>query len=217
MWLPKLNYYCRSGSVSEAKSLRCFLDRTLPLHRAPVIESFPLNLSNSYFKPEDIKLLVVIALSRYLREFEISYYACLNNPLPSSLYTCKSLVTLKLDGNILLDVPRMVGLPSLKTLQLEHVKCLDGGSLPRLLSICPVLEDLLVKFRGCTDNMGMIIFIGPSLQSLSLRIPFDGLLDGLLIDTPSLRYFKVEDQKKSSHSYLVENMPKLREAYICRC
>lgn len=215
MWLPKLEFVGRHCTLSECENIRCFLDRNLPLHRAPAIESFRLNLDNSRFKPEDIKLWVLVAISRNLRELEISYYAYPSKPniLPRSLYTCKSLMTLKLDGDILLDVPRMVCMSSLKTLQLRVVKYLNGESLPQLLSICPVLEDLVLDFEG-VDNMGMITIVVPSLLSLSIRIPYDGFINGLVVNTPSLKYFKFEDHNDETHSCLIENMPKLEEAYV---
>ncbi|KAH0850379.1 hypothetical protein HID58_095536 [Brassica napus] len=98
-------------------------------------------------KPEDIKLWIFIAVSRFLRELDVYYHdhPDKNNILPSSLYASKSLVILKLKGNILLDVPRMVGLPSLKTLQIQSVKLLDGESFRKIPSVCPVLGNLLVN------------------------------------------------------------------------
>ncbi|CAF2122907.1 unnamed protein product [Brassica napus] len=104
--------------------------------------------------------------------------------LPSSLYTCKSLVSVKLNGRrLLVDVPRMVSLPCLKTLLLQDVKYKNEDSLQRLLSNCPVLEDLLVE--GCKgDNMVKFIVIVPSLQRLT------------------------------NHHCLIERMPKLEEAYV---
>lgn len=122
---------------------------------------------------------------------------------------------LKLKGNILLDVPRMVGLPSLKTLQIQSVKLLDGESFRKILSICPVLENLLVKLYGGYVNMGMINVGIPSLLRLSLQIPYDGLLDGLVIDTPSLKYLKLEDyDKEYLPSCLIEDLPQLEKAYL---
>ncbi|CAA0394489.1 unnamed protein product [Arabidopsis thaliana] len=122
MWLTKLEFGDELYSESEFKSLQCFLDRNLPLHRAPVIESFRLELSGLYFKPEDIRMWVVVVVSRYIRELEI-YCPEKQHILPSSLYTCKSLVILKLDGGIILDVPPMVCLPSLRTLELKGYTC----------------------------------------------------------------------------------------------
>ena len=54
MWLPKLEYGHRRRSEPESEKLQCFLERNLPLHRAPVIESFRLQMCNSRFKPESI-------------------------------------------------------------------------------------------------------------------------------------------------------------------
>lgn len=197
--------------------LRRFLDRSMPLHKASVIESFRLDLAFAGCKPEDIKLWIFIAVSRFLRELDVYYHdhPDKNNILPSSLYASKSLVILKLKGNILLDVPRMVGLPSLKTLQIQSVKLVDGESFRKILSICPVLENLLVKLYCGYVNMGMINVSIPSLLRLSLQIPYDGLLDGLVIDTPSLKYLKLEDyDKEYLPSCLIEDLPQLEEAYL---
>ncbi|CAH8280666.1 unnamed protein product [Arabidopsis lyrata] len=216
MWLPNLKFV---SWVSEAKSLQRFLNRNLPLHRAPVIESFQLHINTRGFKPGDIKLWLVIALSRHLRKLEIRYDPYSNKPniLPSSLYTCKSLVTLKLRGSIRLDVPRRVCLPSLKTLQLLLDKYFDGESLQRLLSICPILEDLEVYFDSENDDMDLLTVNVPSLQSLSLCIPSDsGCLfnELLVINAPSLKYLKLEDLADFGHSCMIENMPNLEEAYV---
>ncbi|CDY64738.1 BnaCnng44720D [Brassica napus] len=134
--------------------LRRFLDRSMPLHKASVIESFRLDLAFAGCKPEDIKLWIFIAL-------------------------------------------------------------LDGESFRKILSICPVLENLLVKLYGGYVNMGMINVSIPSLLRLSLQIPYDGLLDGLVIDTPSLKYLKLEDyDKEYLPSCLIEDLPQLEEAYL---
>ncbi|XP_010504321.2 PREDICTED: FBD-associated F-box protein At4g10400 [Camelina sativa] len=214
MWLPKLDYDSRYDSPSECKRLGCFLDKNLPLHRAPVIESFRLNFSSSKLKPESIKMWVVIAVSHCLRELEIIYDSYTEKPniLPSNLYTCKSLVILKLKGDILLDVPRVAFLPSLKTMHLRSVRYLNvEESLHRLLSNCPVLDDLLVDLCEY-DTMGKLTVVVPSLLSLSLYIPDYYDIDGIVIDTPSLKYFKLRDHNIKSHYCLVENMPNLIEA-----
>ncbi|XP_010412779.1 PREDICTED: FBD-associated F-box protein At4g10400-like [Camelina sativa] len=214
MWLPKFDYGSKHYSPSDCEMLQCFLEKNLPLHRAPVIESFRL-VCSSEFKAENIKLWVVIAVSRCLRKLKVYYssYPMKPNILPSNLYTCKSLVILKLEGNILLDVPRMGVLPSLKTLQLKRVIYFNEESLQRLLSNCPVLEDLLVDLRE-VDNMGKLTVVVPSLQSLSLYIPYNFDIDEIEIRTPFLKYFKLEDCNDKSHYCLVENMPNLMEAYV---
>ena len=82
----------------------------------------------------------------------------------------------------------MVCLPSLKTLVLKGVNYFKQESLQRLLSNCPVLEDLVVNLCH-HDNMGKFIVIVPSLQRLSLYIGYKRVLDEFVIDTPSLEYF----------------------------
>ncbi|CAH2071360.1 unnamed protein product [Thlaspi arvense] len=117
--------------------------------------------------------------------------------VPSSLYTHKSLVTLKLEGKILVDVPCMACLPSLKTL---HLQCMrysyEGSNQQMILSNFPVLEELLVK-QYRSDNVIAIHVNIPFLKILSGDIAEIRVTDGFVIDC-SLRYFK--------------NMPKLEEA-----
>ncbi|KAH0865090.1 hypothetical protein HID58_082301 [Brassica napus] len=210
MWLPKLEYGHRRCSEPESEKLQCFLERNLPLHRAPVIESFRLQMCNSRFKPESINTWVVVALSHCLRELDVLYepYPAKPNILPSNLYTCKSLVVLKLDGGILLNVPRMVSLPSLKTLELHEVKYSKGETLQRLLSNCPILEDLVVYLRErdtTTRNLTV---------RLTFYIPNNYELYEYVIDTPSLKYFELVDYNDYDHYGLIENMPYLIEAYV---
>ncbi|CAN6898109.1 unnamed protein product [Brassica oleracea] len=200
MWLPRLEYGHRRCSEPESEKLRCFLERNLPLHRASVIESFRLEMCNSRFKPESINTWVVVALSHCLRELDILYepYPAKPNILPSNLYTSKSLVILK-------------------TLKLQSVRYLYDESLQRLLSNCPILEDLVVKLRGYGDTMQKLTVVVPSLQSLSLFIPYSHEIAEYVIETPSLKYFKLVDYSDNDHYGLIENMPYLIEAYVDCC
>ncbi|KAG7548433.1 F-box-like domain superfamily, partial [Arabidopsis suecica] len=209
MWLPNLEFV---STCVPRPGLRDFIDRKLPIHRAPVIERLRLHVTRySHIEPENIKRWIKIAVSRYVRELDIDY--CTKNKnylLPSSLFTCKSLVTLKLKWVARIDVPSMV-FPSLKTLQLENLIVVDG--LQQLLSICPVLEELSVDFYEYDKTKEFSIIV-PSLQSLSLLIPDIMFLDRYEIDTPSLKYLKLVDWSYKEHYSLIKNMPKLKEAYV---
>ncbi|KAG7548755.1 F-box domain [Arabidopsis suecica] len=292
MWLPKLEFGFRGRS--KYACLRDFIDKNLPLHKAPIIESLYLSSFCGSLQPEDLKSWVGIAVSRYVRELSIDYssydrsvalfpcslYRCnslvtlkltgekilVDVPptgcLPSlktlrldhvtysqdeslrlllsycpvledlfiddrgyfhklviipenvscSLYSWKSLVTLKLHGEILVDVPPTVCLPSLKTLQLLCVTYLNEESLGLLLSCCAVLEDLSIE-RGCNDNVKALVVVVPSLQRLTLTIDQGCSADGYVIVTPSLKYFRlVDDRNESSIEHM--HMPELEEADI---
>ncbi|XP_020865818.1 putative FBD-associated F-box protein At5g56700 isoform X2 [Arabidopsis lyrata subsp. lyrata] len=214
MWLPKLEFYFRYRSESSAW-LTDFIDKNLPLHKAHIIESLRLHSLYGKLHPEDLKPWVGIAVSRCVRELSIHLSPAMKPAvsMPSSLYSCNSLVTLKLDGQmILVDVPRMVCLPSLKTLQLGCVTYSNDDSLRLLLSYCPVLEDLFIDREGY-DNVRKLVIIVPSLQRLTLIIDQDCSSDGYVMVTPSLKYFKVDDYRSES-SCLIEHMPELEKANI---
>ncbi|XP_018466450.2 FBD-associated F-box protein At2g26860 [Raphanus sativus] len=218
MWVPKLEFVMNHFRPDIA--LQDFIDKNLPLLRAPVIEKFRLQCFSKSFRPEDINRWVGITISRCIRELDINYFAFSHNDelamlLPSSLYTCKSLVTLKLNGHrIHVDVPRTVSLPSLKNLLLREVTYSAEDSLRLLLSYCPLLEDLVIaRERG--DNIRGIVVISPSLQRLTL--PIDGGTSDsneYVIVAPSLKYITVEHYAAYGFSYLVAHMPKVEEADI---
>ncbi|XP_019088084.1 PREDICTED: putative FBD-associated F-box protein At5g56690 [Camelina sativa] len=216
MWSPKLDFDdYRDINHTKKSSLLMYRYENLALHRAPILESLVLKFR---FKSENIKQWVGIAVSRRVRELSISYLYVwdVNSQvlLPCSLYSCTSLVTLKLEGkNILVDVPPTVCLPSLKTLQLLRVTYSNEDSLSLLLSYCPVLEALSID-RGYYDNMRVLVVDVPSLRCLSLNINSEcSSDDGCVIVTPSLKSFYVVDTT-SKCSYLVEPMPDLEEANI---
>ncbi|KAG7543790.1 F-box domain [Arabidopsis thaliana x Arabidopsis arenosa] len=212
MWLPNLKFECH---WDPRPGLGDFINKKLSLHRAPVIETLRLHPTwNPHIKPEDIKRWIEIAVSRHVRELELDYYYMTENLFPSSLFTCKSLVTLKLNPMTIKDVPSRVCLPSLKNLQLQtQLYFEDGKSLQQLLSGCPVLEDLSVQFPY-NDNIREFTISIPSLQSLSVFLHMNGNLNRYEIDTPSLKYLKLVDWNNREHYSLIKNMPKLREAYV---
>ncbi|KAF3568489.1 hypothetical protein DY000_02011576 [Brassica cretica] len=160
----------------------------MPLHRAPVMESFHLVLFGSSLSTKDIETWLATALSRNLRE----------------LFLINEFV--------------LSWLPSLKTLELILDKYFQGGPLRRLLSICPVLENLLVNCGWDDYDKGLITVTVPSLQRLTLYLhsETEGMLPrGLVIDSPSLKYLKLRDRHQWSRpGFSIETMPDLEEAYV---
>ncbi|CAL9234390.1 unnamed protein product [Arabidopsis halleri] len=216
LWVPKLKFLI--NHFQPDLPVRDFITKNLPLLKPHVIESFHFQCFDKSFQPEDVKRWVGTTISRCVRELIINYCDLSSFPgkpvelLPSSLYTCTSLITLKLTGNsIIVDVPRTVCLPSLKTLVLSGVSYSSEDSLRLLLSYCPVLEDLTIH-RDRHDNVITLVIIVPSLLRLSL--PIDGAYscDGYVIVTPSLKYFQVLGHYREDFSYLITHMPKVEEA-----
>ncbi|XP_019087811.1 PREDICTED: putative FBD-associated F-box protein At5g56700 [Camelina sativa] len=214
MWSPKLEFSFTTPSKSAC--LRDFIAKNLPLHKAPIIESLVLCSFPGAIQPEDLDSWVGTAVSRCLRELSIDLYYTEMQPfvsLPCCLYSCNSLVTLKLDGqDILVDVPPTVCLPSLKNLELLGVLYSNNDSLRLLLSCCPVLEDLIIN-REDSDDLTAVVIIVPSLQRLTLNINRFCSYDGYEIVTPSLKFLSVHGYGGNS-SYMIEHMPELEEADI---
>ncbi|CAA7062545.1 unnamed protein product [Microthlaspi erraticum] len=105
--VPKLDFAYTDAKPSDKcqKRLHRFIQRNLPLHRAPVLESLRLKLSFPSFIPDDIEAWTDVAVSRGVRELSISYSSADGyiTRLPDSLYTCESLVSLKLDDRLYVD------------------------------------------------------------------------------------------------------------------
>ncbi|KAL0897637.1 hypothetical protein Bca101_081598 [Brassica carinata] len=203
-WVPKLEFV--DNKYGSDLAIRDFINKNLPLLKPPVIETFRLKCF-SPFPLEDITQWVGITVSRLIVELDIDcqYYWSGNFSLllPSSLYTCESLLTLKLKGEkILLDVPRTVSLPKLKTLYLGRVTYLNNDCFRLLISYCPVLEDLVVERNGqdntktiaveeadiCVEYYLFNIFDSiTSVKRLSLCVSFN-----IIPDEKDIRFKKYE-------------------------
>ncbi|KAI3913205.1 hypothetical protein MKW98_007221 [Papaver atlanticum] len=105
--------------------------------------------------------------------------------IPSSLFTCESLVTLRMSVPVVLNLPRSVHFPKLKLLTLQHVRIKDKYFIERLLSNCPVLEEL--GLESCRwDGIADLCIASPTLKRLSITKPPCGEIN---INAPRLEYF----------------------------
>ncbi|MBA0550154.1 hypothetical protein Golob_021124 [Gossypium lobatum] len=98
---------------------------------------------------------------------------------PGIMFTCRSLTTLKLDFTCsVLDVPRGVPFPNLKTLHLKSVEFLSDDTTKCLLSSCNNLEDLSsceyadllinVKWSSSMDKgLEILLSSSPELEKLA--------------------------------------------------
>ncbi|XP_050247469.1 FBD-associated F-box protein At3g52670-like isoform X2 [Quercus robur] len=90
---------------------------------------------------------------------------------PSTLfYYAKSLLVLKLKGKIVLNPPpssSSSGFPSLKTIHLVDVRFANDNTVSKLLSCCPVLQNLYLQIY-IRDRDNYIKIIAPTLKTLHL-------------------------------------------------
>ncbi|WZZ39119.1 hypothetical protein YC2023_035378 [Brassica napus] len=154
--VPKLEYYAPRASP--------FVHNFLLLHKAPVLQTMHVRLSQNH-RPTDIEIWFRVAVERGVRKLRFHNY--LFGPeeairLPGSLYTCQTLVSLTLFSAVIVDVPLTICFPSLKALRLRHVEFSNDEIVPRILSGCPVLEDLAIT-RVNNGNMKTFTIMIPSL------------------------------------------------------
>ncbi|KAI8552769.1 hypothetical protein RHMOL_Rhmol06G0293300 [Rhododendron molle] len=139
--------------------------------------------------------------------------------LPWSLFTCKTLVVLKIHGKFIFYVPHYVCLPNLKTLCLNSLIYLDDGLIRKFLSGCPALEDLVIK-RPEWDNMWTLDVSVPSLKRLTLDISIHeeelyhepGFKYKIMVNAPNLEYLDFFDTVSAYIS--VGGLPSVMEAHV---
>ncbi|OVA14307.1 hypothetical protein BVC80_9021g38 [Macleaya cordata] len=86
---------------------------------------------------------------------------------PLSLFTCESLIKLKLEINSILYLPKSISFPRLRYLELYRVKFRDEYLNEQLFSNCPVLEELILL--ECTwVNMKSVCISAPALKRLMI-------------------------------------------------
>ncbi|KAF8080090.1 hypothetical protein N665_0976s0015 [Sinapis alba] len=236
--LPKLEYdifsYANEDDDDDdhehesKKTSWCFFDKSMELHKAPVLETLLIKLGPGC--PTDINVgkWIAKAVDRrvVMLKFKLSWSKGPTR-LPKSLYSCETLKELTLSHKVLLDFPSSSCLPSLRSLDLIYVVYKDNASLDSFFSHCPVLNILTVKRnkRNRDDNITKFSVKIPSLQGLFYdsdniisSLPDeddDEVVDTgkcLDIDTPALLFFSISDHSGDSCS--IENMPCLENASI---
>ncbi|WZY76060.1 hypothetical protein YC2023_022444 [Brassica napus] len=218
--LWKLGSKLKIGNKDFSELLVKWVSRSLAISNPQILKSLDIKLIpgeldrniNSLYR---FSSLVKTAVSCGLRELKIEFlYTSLE--LPSIFYACGTLETLILCRLHFADVPPNGSLSSLKTLCLLSVKFSRDESVQKLLSICPVLEELVVRRSGYS-NVEIFTINVPSLTSLSIDYIRVGShqpagVHGFVINAPSLRYLNIRD--RHSNYLLFTNMPELVKANV---
>jgi len=127
-----------SDFLRSVDSFLLWRDRYQPLHR------FRLRSDSTYGRTVSIQTWITAAVSGSSRVQHLDLYLDWGFVLPSVVFTCKTLVVLKLTF-IQVENTFSVDLPLLKILHLNRICSSEGLDLSQFLSGCPNLEDLEVK------------------------------------------------------------------------
>ncbi|MBA0676168.1 hypothetical protein Goari_017671 [Gossypium aridum] len=206
--LRRKNFNSYTASVENFMS---FVDRMMFLYNTTNVDKFRLKCrgmidSNRFYG------WISAAVHRGVKHLDLNIYLDKFITLPDVLFTCRTLVSLKVDRDFVLDVPRgVVHLPNLNTLHLESVKFLNDDSIKNLLSGCSNLEDMVLK-QCYMENISKFNISHQLLKRLTIDYLYDGYHCWLMIDTPNLAYFKYLDSIKARFS--MENLQSLVKADI---
>ncbi|KAL1201719.1 F-box protein [Cardamine amara subsp. amara] len=131
--------------------------------------------------------------------------------VPVEIFTCKTLVDLKLTKGFEALVPEDVSLPSLKTLFLSSIRFSNSDYcvLEKLLSACPVLEELTILGGGWQVRKHCRTVSSLSLKRLTLKS--NDYWD-TTFNTPSLAYLDYSDSIPKAYPFV--NLESLVEAKL---
>ncbi|MBA0764539.1 hypothetical protein Gotri_013885, partial [Gossypium trilobum] len=188
-------YLLRGLTHRNVDSFKNFVDRLLKLPDQVSLDCFRLcdGIScNDGDHDFDVSGWICAALRRGVKEIVLELHNL--GDVPPVLFTCHSLVTLRLDARGLgseIKVPSDVCLGNLKTLQLRDSEFV-GDSIHRLISNCHVLEDL--AFIECDfEYLREVNIQSPSLKRLVLVFDLGvfGSIDYVVvINAPNLVFFQ---------------------------
>lgn len=201
-----------------------FVYRVLLLRRESFLSSFRLNGYQTY-EVSHVNAWVAASLVCGVQELVLSIRIkkrikeSTDLVLPRDLFTCRTVVVLRLGNYFGMNVPTSVGMQSLKILHLNGVRFRDDNSIYRLIRGCPVLDEL--SMVGCVGRFVRVIHIfAPVLTKLFLQplayyygFEIEDATCKIVLDTPALQYLSL-DHVEAVEGYLVKSLSRLIKVVI---
>ncbi|KAI8570788.1 hypothetical protein RHMOL_Rhmol01G0064200 [Rhododendron molle] len=214
-----LNPHKSDRNPSLQTSFTSFIDQVVLLHRVSRLNKFYLKCTQSYDLSR-VNAWIAAALLSSVKELHLSIPMEHSTVLPQDLFSCGTLVVLKLGAKFVMNVPASVHLPNLKILHLRSVEFSDDDSIDRLISGCPVLDKL--SMRECVGiDVHVVKISAPVLTSLVmyyLYFNYWGIMDfsehsyKIVLETPSLLFLDIMDNV--AEGYSLQSLSNLAEAHI---
>ncbi|EOA33373.1 hypothetical protein CARUB_v10020283mg [Capsella rubella] len=179
-----------------------FVDRFLDFNSEYHIESFKLSYPGDGNCETQVDLVrrwirTVVRLGiKHLKFLDYSW-GCGTFHLPRSIYTCKSLVSLKLSC-VSMPCLKLVSLPYLRIIELISVKFADNLDLETLITSCAALEILLIKTNHSDGGIQVSRVRSQSLLSFTHVEENGSAKEDLVIDAPNLEYLKLKAHQTAS-------------------
>ncbi|CAH2077611.1 unnamed protein product [Thlaspi arvense] len=192
----------RKKEIEE--SFRAFVDKTLCLpsrnNNNNKIKKFSLKCRDKYHDMAQTNRWIKYALERDVSELDLRIktdsIGASSRPLPSEIFTSKTLVKLTLGTYISVgDISPKVLLPVLKYLSLDTVYVFDGEFYYDMMQGCPALEELVFNYvdinhYNAPEEPNCISH--KTLKRLTMRTN----LRLMILDTPSLVYLDYSENTR---------------------
>ncbi|XP_019086400.1 PREDICTED: putative FBD-associated F-box protein At5g53635 [Camelina sativa] len=194
LWLPSLELTCWKFPNSNA--FMSFGDRFLDSNRVSCIDNLKVTIDKD---ASHLTSWIDAAVKRKVKHIELCWHRLNKCPeLPTSTYTCETLVSLKLYRADLANA-KFVFLSCLKTLHLRSILYPNEAIFERLVSSCPVLEELVMAI-SVYDNAILSRVFSRSLKKLKITINnFEhSSCSGVVIDAPLLSFLSINDDLSES-------------------
>ncbi|GFP96712.1 putative fbd-associated F-box protein at5g56440 [Phtheirospermum japonicum] len=197
------------------------IHRVMLHHKAKSIDTFSL-YHVSHCNEFQLDTWITTAIERNIQLLDLVHATVM---LPRHIFTCKTLVDLRLSDCTGIPSSTNIYLPSLKRLSLRRVKYEVEEDLPRLLSGCPLLDVLTIVSGNMNRDLGCFNISSPSIKRLNVIFSFYSPNSEVrvVINAPALRYLKVftcyyEHMSLSPMTSLVEadlNLNGVQEHFYC--
>ncbi|CAA7062019.1 unnamed protein product [Microthlaspi erraticum] len=210
-------------NFSEFDAFVSFVDSFLSFNSESYLQRVRLRYGNPEHDPDPdpdpaiIRRWINIVVKRKVKHLHVLDQSLNNNDsieIPPTVYTCESLVTLKLESVILANPPELISLPCLKVIELDYVECGNDSVFQVLISGCPVLESLVIG-RSLCDDIQVLRVLSKSLLSFTHIADSSCDMDEDLvvaIDAPRLEYLMLSDHR--AKSFILNNPVSLVKAVI---
>ncbi|EOA14870.1 hypothetical protein CARUB_v10028196mg, partial [Capsella rubella] len=219
LWLcvPKLKL--DSKEIGDFNSFVSLGDRFFDSDRVSCIDKLKLTIDKNGEGVNDTSYITTwidAAAKRKVQHLRVNFLVRFSYEMPVSLYVFKTLVSVKLFHVTLNDV-EFVSFPCLKTMHLDCVclsKICKDAAFERLVSCCPVLEDL--EIVRCTNAPQPLRVQSRSLKMLNIVRGYSSQIDffhGVVIDAPLLCCLSIHDAK--SKSFIVNNLEYNAKLEVC--
>ncbi|KAL1206632.1 putative F-box/FBD/LRR-repeat protein [Cardamine amara subsp. amara] len=208
LWLPRLEL--NSRKFQDYNAFLSFGNKFFDSSRVSCIDKLKLTLGKDARTVVDTSCFtswIDALIKRKIQHLHIRYCFKEINYLDTNrirLYNCETLVYLRLFG-VTVHHAVFVVLPCLKTMYLEKIWFYSEATLEKMISSCPVLENLTIV---ASDNDTKDYRVhSRSLKRLTIkrdRVAYLYSSPGVVIDAPLLRCLTIDDHE--SKSFIVNNL-----------